>query len=331
VIDLGHTRVLVTGGAGFIGSALVWGINQRGTARVVIADRLGRSSKWRNLRALRFEDYVEADGLIEKLEADLLGTFDFVLHMGACSSTTEEDASYLARNNYEFSQRLCGWALQHGARFLYASSAATYGDGREGMADDAAHIERLRPLNMYGYSKLLFDRWTRDQDLLGRVAGLRFFNVFGPNEDHKADMRSVVHKAFSQVRDEGTVRLFRSHHPDYRDGEQRRDFVYVKDVVAMTLHLAADGATGLFNIGSGEAHTWLDLVRPIFAALGREERIEFVDMPPALRETYQYHTQADVGRLRDTGYSAPPTPLDASVTDYVRNYLLPGRHLGDDT
>ena len=292
MIEMGQSRVLVTGGAGFIGSALVWGLNRRGTARVVIADRLGRSSKWRNLRALRFEDYVEADRLIEKLEADALGTFDFVLHMGACSSTTEQDASYLARNNYEFSQRLCGWALQHGARFLYASS--------------------------------------RDQDLLGRVAGLRFFNVFGPNEDHKGDMRSVVHKAFSQVRDEGVVRLFRSHHPDYRDGEQRRDFVYVKDVVEMTLHLAAHGVAGLFNVGSGEAHTWLDLVRPIFAALGREERIEFVDMPATLRDTYQYHTQADVTRLRATGYSTPPTPLDASVTDYVRGYLLPGQHLGDE-
>ena len=330
MIEMGQSRVLVTGGAGFIGSALVWGLNRRGTARVVIADRLGRSSKWRNLRALRFEDYVEADRLIEKLEADALGTFDFVLHMGACSSTTEQDASYLARNHYEFSQRLCGGALQHGARFLYASSAATYGDGRDGMVDDAAAIERLRPLNMYGYSKLLFDRWARDQDLLGRVAGLRFFNVFGPNEDHKGDMRSVVHKAFSQVRDEGVVRLFRSHHPDYRDGEQRRDFVYVKDVVEMTLHLAAHGVAGLFNVGSGEAHTWLDLVRPIFAALGREERIEFVDMPATLRDTYQYHTQADVTRLRATGYSTPPTPLDASVTDYVRSYLLPGQHLGDE-
>ena len=299
--------MIVTGGAGFIGSALVWGLNRRGTARVVIADRLGRSSKWRNLRALRFEDYVEADRLIEKLEADALGTFDFVLHMGACSSTTEQDASYLARNNYEFSQRLCGWALQHGARFLDDTSAATYGHGRDGMVDDAAAIERLRPLNMYGYSKLLFDRWARDQDLLGRVAGLRFFNVFGPNEDHKGDMRSVVHKAFSQVRDEGVVRLFRSHHPDYRDGEQRRDFVYVKDVVEMT-----HGVAGLFNVGSGEAHTWVDLVRPIFAALGREERIEFVDMPATLRDTYQYHTQADVTRLRATGYSTPPTPLDAS-------------------
>jgi len=330
VIDLGRARVLVTGGAGFIGSALVWGLNDRGNGQVVIADRLGRSSKWRNLRALRFEDYVEADALLDALEAHRLGDFELVLHMGACSATTEQDASYLVRNNYAFSQRLCDWAIRNGTRFVYASSAATYGDGQQGMADDAQQIDQLRPLNMYGYSKLLFDRWARDQGLLSRVAGLRFFNVFGPNEEHKADMRSVVHKAFAQVRDEGTVRLFRSHHPDFRDGEQRRDFVYVKDVVDMTLHVAAQEASGLFNIGSGVAHTWLDLVRPIFAALGRDEHITFVDMPAILQQTYQYHTQADVSRLRATGYTASPTPLDVAVTDYVRGYLLAGEHLGDE-
>ena len=197
--------------------------------------------------------------LRERLDAGRLGDFDLVLHMGACSATTEQDASYLVRNNYEFSKDLCQWALSHGAGFVYASSAATYGDGSAGMDDDAAGIERLRPLNMYGYSKLLFDRWARDQSLLSRVAGLRFFNVFGPNEDHKGDMRSVVHKACAQVQAEGRVQLFRSHHPDYRDGEQRRDFVYVKDVVDMTLHVAARGATGLFNVGSGQR---ADVARP---------------------------------------------------------------------
>ena len=309
----------------------MWGLNARGTARIVIADRLGTGPKWRNLRALRFEDYVEADALLPQLEAGSLGDFDVLLHMGACSATTEQDASYLVRNNYEFSKRLVQWALRNGAAVAYASSAATYGDGQQGMDDDPAGIERLRPLNMYGYSKLLFDRWVRDHDLLSRVAGLRFFNVFGPNEAHKGEMRSVVHKSYAQVRDEGVVRLFRSHRPDYQDGEQRRDFVYVKDVVDMTLHVAAHGATGLFNMGTGRAHTWLDLVRPIFAALGRPERIEFVDMPEVLRGTYQYHTQADVARLRASGYTAAPTPLDRAVTDYVANYLMPGRHLGDES
>jgi len=330
VIDLGRARVLVTGGAGFIGSALVWGLNERGTSRIVVADLLGTSAKWRNLRALRFEDYVEADDLLERLASGALGDFDVVLHMGACSATTEQDASYLVRNNYEFSKDLCQWAVRHGARVVYASSAATYGDGRAGMDDDPAGIARLRPLNMYGYSKLLFDRWARDHDLLSRIAGLRFFNVFGPNEGHKGDMRSVVHKACAEVQAEGRVRLFRSHHPDYRDGEQRRDFVYVKDVVDMTLHVASHEANGLFNMGSGAAHTWLDLVRPIFGALEVPERIEFVDMPEVLRGTYQYHTQADVSRLRAAGYSSPPTPLAAAVTEYVRDYLVPGKYLGDE-
>jgi ADP-L-glycero-D-manno-heptose 6-epimerase len=182
---------------------------------------------------------------------------------------------------------------------------------------------------MYGYSKLLFDRWARDQQLLSRMAGLRFFNVFGPNEGHKGDMRSVVHKACAQVQQEGRVQLFRSHHPDYRDGEQRRDFVYVKDVVEMTLHVAAHGATGLFNLGSGSAQTWLDLVRPIFAALQVPEQIDFVEMPEVLRGTYQYYTQADISRLRATGYTRPPTPLASAVGEYVRDYLMPGRHLGE--
>jgi ADP-L-glycero-D-manno-heptose 6-epimerase len=329
LIDLARARVLVTGGAGFIGSALVWGLNRRGASRIVIADRLGTGAKWRNLRALRFEDYVEADVLRERLDAGRLGDFDLVLHMGACSATTEQDASYLARNNYEFSKDLCHWALSRRAGFVYASSAATYGDGRSGMDDEAGSIERLRPLNMYGYSKLLFDRWARDSSVLSQVSGLRFFNVFGPNEGHKGDMRSVVHKACAQIRATGRVELFRSHHPDYRDGEQRRDFVYVKDVVDMTLHVAERGATGLFNIGSGQAQTWLDLVRPIFAAVQVPQQVEFVDMPPALRGRYQYHTQADISRLRASGYSSAMTPLAAAVTEYVTEYLVPDRHLGD--
>lgn len=329
MIDVGRARVLVTGGAGFIGSALVWGLNVRGNARVVIADRLGTDAKWKNLRALRFEDYVEAPDLLARLDAGALGDFDLVLHMGACSATTEQDASYLIRNNFEVSRDLCLWSMRHGASFVYASSAATYGDGQAGMDDDPAGIEQLRPLNMYGYSKLLFDRWARDHGHLSRAAGLRFFNVFGPNEGHKGDMRSVVHKACAQAQAEGRVRLFRSYHPDYRDGEQRRDFVYVKDVVDMTLHVAERGAVGLFNVGTGHAHTWLDLVRPIFTALQIPERIEFVDMPEVLRGRYQYHTQADISRLRATGYDHPATSLAESVTDYVREYLVPDRYLGD--
>ena len=328
-----YARVLVTGGAGFIGSALVWALNQRGIERIVVADRLGTDGKWRNLVPLAFEDYVDADDLLLRLERHELGRFDCVLHMGACSATTEPDASYLARNNFEFTKRLGGWALGRGARFVYASSAATYGDGAHGMNDadqSPAGLQRLRPLNGYGYSKQLFDLWAARHGVLDRMVGCKFFNVFGPNEDHKGDMRSLVHKAYGQVRDTGRVRLFRSHRPDYRDGEQRRDFLYVKDCVAMTLHLAARAdAGGLYNIGSGVASTWLDLAGALFAAMGREPAVDFVDMPESIRDKYQYHTQADVARLRGQGYDAAVTPLHEAVRDYVMGYLDGDRRLGD--
>ena len=327
-------RVLVTGGAGFIGSALVWGLNERGIAEVVIADRLGSTDKWRNLAPLRFEDYLEADELFPRLESGALGEFTLVLHMGACSSTLERDASFLARNNFEFTKTLARWSLANGARFIYASSAATYGDGAAGMSDQvrsADDLATLRPLNPYGYSKQMFDQYALSHGLLDRIVGLKFFNVFGPNEGHKGEMRSLVNKAYEQIRDTGRVRLFRSYRPEYRDGEQRRDFVYVKDVVEMTLHLAgAPSAAGLYNVGSGEAHTWLELAGALFAAMGREPDIEFIEMPEAMRARYQYYTCADISRLRGTGYDAPVTPLDAAVADYVKGYLEPDHRLGDE-
>jgi ADP-L-glycero-D-manno-heptose 6-epimerase len=327
-------RTLVTGGAGFIGSALVWGLNARGAERVVVCDHLGTDAKWRNLAPLAFEDYLEAPDLLPRLEAGALGDFDCVLHMGACSATTEPDATYLARNNFEFTKRLAEWSLARGARFVYASSAATYGDGAAGMDDRAeapAELQRLRPLNAYGYSKQLFDLWAARRGALGRIVGCKFFNVFGPNEDHKGDMRSLVHKAYGQARTEGRVRLFRSHRPEFADGEQRRDFLYVKDCVAMTLHLAAEArAGGLYNLGSGVASTWLELAGALFAALDREPAIDFVDMPETIRDKYQYFTRADVGKLRESGYAAPVTPLADAVRDYVSGYLVPDRRLGDE-
>ena len=326
--DFSNARVLVTGGAGFIGSALVWALNRQGCEHIVVCDRLGTDEKWRNLTSLRFANYVEADELLPRLQNDALGKFDLILHLGACSSTTERDASFLIRNNFEFTKDLAAWALAQKARFVYASSAATYGDGSAGMEDDDSKLDTLRPLNMYGYSKHLFDLHAKRAGFLNRIVGLKYFNVFGPNEDHKGDMRSVVHKSFGQVRETGVIRLFKSYRQDFRDGEQKRDFLYVKDAVAMTLYLAAnEKAGGLFNIGSGAARTWLDLARAVFTALKREPKIEFIEMPESIRDKYQYFTEANLGRLRAAGYSAPVTSLEDAVSDYVRNYLAPDKRL----
>jgi ADP-L-glycero-D-manno-heptose 6-epimerase len=248
--------------------------------------------------------------------------------MGACSSTTETNAGFLIRNNYEFTRDLAAWALGQKTRFVYASSAATYGDGSAGMDDDDGKLDRLRPLNMYGYSKHLFDLHAKRAGFLNQIVGLKYFNVFGPNEGHKGDMRSLVHKSAAQVQAEGVIRLFKSYRSDFRDGEQKRDFLYIKDAVAMTLHLAGSKkAGGLFNIGCGQARTWLDLARAVFAALKRKPQIEFIEMPEAIRDKYQYFTQANLARLRATGYTAPVTSLEDAVSDYVRNYLVPDKRL----
>ncbi len=325
-----EARVLVTGGAGFIGSALVWALNRRGCENIVVCDRLGTDEKWRNLTPLKFADYLEADDLRPRLASGALGKFDCILHLGACSATTERDGSYLIRNNYEFTKDLAAWSLANGARFLYASSAATYGDGAHGMSDTAP-IEPLRPLNMYGYSKHLFDLHAQRAGFLDRIVGVKYFNVFGPNEDHKGDMRSVVHKAYGQVCAAGTIRLFKSYRPEFSDGGQQRDFLYVKDAADMTLHLAATpAANGIFNLGSGWAHTWLDLAHAIFASMGKEPRIEFIEMPEALRGKYQYFTRADIAKLRASGYAAAVRTLADAVHDYTRSYLLRDARLGEE-
>jgi ADP-L-glycero-D-manno-heptose 6-epimerase len=325
--DFSGSRVLVTGGAGFIGSALIWALNRRGCEDIVVCDILGTNEKWRNLVPLRFTDYVEADVLLPRLQSGALGKFDLVLHMGACSATTERDATYLIRNNYEFTKDLAAWSLAKKTRFVYASSAATYGDGSAGM-NDGGGLDTLRPLNMYGYSKQLFDLYAQRAGFLKQIVGLKYFNVYGPNEDHKSDMRSLVHKSFAQVKNENLIRLFKSYHSDYKDGEQKRDFLYVKDAVAMTLHLAANKkAGGLFNIGSGAARTWIDLANSVFAALGKKPKIEFIEMPETIRDKYQYFTQADVSKLRAAGYREKITSLENAVADYVRNYLEPDQRL----
>lgn len=321
-MKLENARVLLTGGAGFIGSATLWALNRRGCSRVVVVDVMGTSEKWRNLSPLRYEDYVEASDLFSRLRSNSLGRFDLVLHLGAESSTTVTDVAYLLRNNYEYTKDLAHWALDHGARFVYASSAATYGNGSQGMDDRTEAIEQFQPLNPYGYSKQLFDVYAKTSGILNRIVGLKYFNVFGPNENHKGDMRSVVAKAYEQVRDTERIRLFKSYKPDYKDGEQKRDFLYVKDAVEMTLHLAETAsAAGLYNLGSGGAHTWLDLANAVFAAMKVPPAIDFIDMPEALRGQYQYFTEANISKLRATGFTSDLTPLNDAVADYVKNYL----------
>jgi len=328
-----ENRILVTGGAGFIGSALVWELNRRGFENIIVSDRLSSDEKWKNLVPLKFHDYLDGGDLEQRVRTapELLGKFDVILHLGACSATTEKDADYLMRNNYEFTKVLAEWGLSKGSRFVYASSAATYGDGSLGMDDTMADLHRLRPLNMYGYSKHLFDLHARRTGMADRIVGMKYFNVYGPNEDHKADMRSVVHKAYGQILQTGRVQLFMSDRPDYKDGEQMRDFLYVKDAIKMTLHLASEPtAGGLYNLGSGQAHTWVQLVTAIFAALGKEPCIDFVPMPEHLKAKYQYYTCAEIARLRDSGYNEPLFSLTEAVRDYVQGYLVGDRRLGDE-
>jgi ADP-L-glycero-D-manno-heptose 6-epimerase len=326
-------RILVTGGAGFIGSALVAALNQRGISEIVITDLLGSDEKWRNLTPLKFADYLEADDFRKRIGQNqaALGDFSAVFHLGACSATTEKNASYLIDNNFNVTKELAAWSLAKNIRFIYASSAATYGDGAQGMDDQDPNLGRLRPLNMYGYSKHLFDQHAQRKGWLDRIVGVKYFNVFGPNEDHKGDMRSLVNKAYEQIRTTGRVGLFKSYHPDFKDGEQMRDFLYVKDAVEMTLHFAESATTagGLFNLGSGDANTWLKLTRAIFSALNLPPQIDFIEMPEVLKGRYQYYTKADITKLRTTGYRRTMTPLEDAIRDYVQNYLATNRRLGD--
>ncbi|MES1166502.1 MAG: ADP-glyceromanno-heptose 6-epimerase [Pseudomonadota bacterium] len=326
-------RILVTGGAGFIGSALLWALNQRGHTDIVVTDVALTEEKRKNFAGLKFADYVEAGDLRGRIaqNADAFGRFSTVFHLGACSSTTENNFTYLLDNNFAVTKELAAWSLARGTRFIYASSAATYGDGTQGMDDGDEDLARLKPLNLYGESKHLFDLHAQRAGWMPRIVGLKYFNVFGPNEDHKGDMRSLVNKAYRQILATGEVALFRSYRPEFKDGEQQRDFLYVKDAVEMTLHFAdkATAAGGLYNLGSGQANTWLTLARAIFAALGRPPVIRFIDMPEELQGKYQYFTRADISKLRTTGYDRAMTPLPEAVQDYVQNYLVPGKKLGE--
>jgi ADP-L-glycero-D-manno-heptose 6-epimerase len=323
-MKVGKDLIIVTGGAGFIGSNIVKALNEAGEENILIVDRLGKADKWKNLLDLKFLDYEHKDDFLIKLER---GMFDHgiwaVFHLGACSSTTEKDADYLMENNYWFSRRLASrYFGKTGLRFIYASSAATYGDGGQGYSDAHESVESLRPLNMYGYSKQIFDLWALKTGFLENAVGLKYFNVFGPNEYHKEDMRSVAIRAYFQAKKTGKVRLFKSYRPEYGDGEQCRDFIYVKDAVKITLHfLEKPEINGIFNAGTGSPRTFKDLATGVFSALGMEPHIEYIDMPEGLEKKYQYYTCAESEKLRGVGFEHNFFSLEDAVKDYVTNYL----------
>ncbi len=316
--------IAITGSAGFIGSALIWGLNLSGFDDILVVDDLQSDERWKNLVNLRYADFVHKNDFLEKLErGDFGDTIDGILHMGACSNTTERDANFLLKNNFEYTKRLAIWCVLHKKRFVYASSGATYGDGSLGFSDAHELIPYLKPLNMYGYSKQMFDCWALKNRFLDKIAGLKYMNVFGPNEYHKGDMRSVVHKAFEQIKTTGKVRLFKSYNPAYKDGWQMRDFIYVKDAVDMTLFIYAnESINGIYNIGMGKARSFFDLASAVFAAMGKETNIEYIEMPETIRGKYQYFTQAEMSKLQRFKSGEAKWSLESGIFDYVKNYLL---------
>lgn len=317
--------IVVTGGAGFIGSVLVWGLNKAGHKDLIVVDEGAKNSpKWNNIKNHSFESYYESGEFIERLEKkDWDGKISAIFHMGACSSTTEMDRAYLRRNNSEYSERIARWCLSHDAYLSYASSAATYGDGELGFSDDDVLTPRLKPLNPYGQSKLDFDVWALKNGYEKKITGFRFFNVYGPNEYHKESMRSMVQKGFEQIQATGKLKLFKSYKKEYPDGGQKRDFIYVKEVVsAMLWCYQHPSIKGIYNLGSGKAETWNALAEGIFKACGKAVNIEYMDMPDSIKNQYQYFTEADMKKLSNTGCPTSFDGLEAGIQDYVQNYLL---------
>jgi len=317
--------ILITGGAGFIGSNVAAALSAQGL-QVAICDRLRKADKWRNLAKVPLRDFIAPASLLDWLQAQS-ADIDAVIHMGAISSTTEPDADLILEVNFRLSQALWHWCASSGKRLIYASSAATYGSGEEGFDDDPTALARLRPLNPYGWSKHIFDRWVTDLVREGaptppQWAGLKFFNVYGPNEYHKGAMRSVVAQKYPLAAAGEPITLYRSQHPDIADGEQKRDFVYVRDCVeVMRWLLDNPKVSGLFNVGTGRARSFEEVARALGAALERRVRIEYVEMPAEIRTHYQSFTQAHMERLRQAGYHRPFTPLEEGVREYVQRYL----------
>lgn len=313
--------IIVTGGAGFIGSCMVRTLNDHGKKDIVIVDNIASTDKWMNMRNKKYIKYVHKSKFLEELPT--YENVEAIIHMGAQSSTTEKDFDYLWSNNFEYTKTLWNYCAEKQISFLYASSAATYGDGEQGF-DDKMNIDQLRPLNGYGYSKQLFDQWVKHQATVfpKQYVGFKFFNVYGPNESFKGSMASMIFHGYKQIKESGKVRLFKSCNPNYADGEQLRDFVYVKDICdVMYWMMEHPDINGLFNLGTGRAQSFKELAEATFHALGLEPKIEYIDMPEHLKDKYQYYTKAEMGKLREAGYVKEFMDLEAGANDYVRNHL----------
>lgn len=311
--------IILTGGAGFIGSCLLWKLNKEGISDIIVVDEPITPEKQRNLEGKRFSSFLDKDKFLSLVSSGRLGKkVDAIFHLGACTSTTLTDMEYFIKNNVQYSRSLAKYSLKNNIRFIYASSGATYGDGSQGFSDEDENTLKLKPLNPYGYSKCLFDLWIIESGLTNNVVGLKYFNIFGPNEYHKKDMMSVIAKSFDEVVKNKKIRLFKSHRKEYKDGEQKRDFMYVKDAVDATYFFFENrDKNGIYNIGTGVARTWNDLAKALFNALNMEPDIEYFDMPENLRDKYQYFTQADISKLRGANYKRDFLKLEDTIKEYV--------------
>jgi ADP-L-glycero-D-manno-heptose 6-epimerase len=320
--------IIVTGAAGFIGSAIAQELNARGRIDLILVDDIDHPEKEKNIESIKYYEFRQKDIFLKNIQNQDLEPIEAIIHMGACSSTTETDENFLTKNNYGYTRHLATYALEKGIRFIYASSAATYGNGEMGYCDDESKLHTLKPLNLYGESKHKFDLWAKDQGVLDCIVGLKYFNIFGPNEYHKESMQSMVRKGFFQARDENMIRLFKSYRREYKDGEQERDFLYIKDAVKMTLYfLDHPKLGGIFNVGAGKARNWNDLAAIIFKAIDRNPKIEYIPMPENILEQYQYHTCSEIKKIQEAGYIEPILSLEESVTDYIKTYLIPNKRL----
>ena len=324
--------IIITGGAGFIGSSIAWELNKLGHEDIILVDNLRNGVKWKNLRALKYVDYFEKEVFFELIKDNKFPyPISKIIHMGACSSPAQNDATYLVKNNYEFTKFLADYSIENGIRFIYASSAATYGEGENEFIDNEENLDILRPLNMYGYSKQMFDLYAKRKGYFNKIIGLKFFNVFGPNEYHKDDMTSKVFKAFNEINETGRIKLFKSAVKGWKDGESVRDFIYIKDVVKIVTSFADKDiiVNGLFNVGTGLSRSWNNLANAVIKNMGKGE-IEYIDMPKQLVDKYQYYTESNNKKLLSVlGNDIKFTSLEDSIEDYVKNYLLQNKHLGD--